>query len=457
LFEAPSVAPALSAPAAEASAAPSGNDGDGSAADLELGGYARGDAFVGKVPGFSQGLVTAGYGELALKLDARAGDSGDAFAELRMRYGQQGAVRDLFLELREAYVDLFAGPLDLRVGQQIIVWGRADAFNPTNTLMPIDLRVRSPIEDDRRIGNVGARAFVQLAPVVRVEAVWLPLYRATEYPVLPIPEYVTLSEADFPAPELAKGLLAGRAHLELPAFEGSLSYVHGHAPLPGLALRDFTVGEDPPEVRVARTAYEHHVVGLDFATAIGELLAIRGEAAYRHPIGYQDRVHAPRPDLQYVLGVDRAFGPVSVILQYMGRYVLDWQREGSPEDPVEPDALARFMPPLPASLERRITGSIEQELAMRNQVLFSQTERVQHLLTARVEWVTLHDALSLSALGMVNLTTREWLVFPKLGYRISDALITYAGAEVYVGPAGTLLDLIDEHLTAGYAELRYSF
>ena len=416
----------------------------------------RGDAFVGKVPGFSQGLVTAGYGELALKLDAKAGEHGAALAELRARYGQQGQVRDLFLELREAYVDLYAGPLDLRVGQQIIVWGRADAFNPTNTLTAVDWRVRSPIEDDRRLGNLAVRAHVQVARVVRLEGVWVPLYRATEYPPLPVDEYVTVGE-DFPQPELAKGALGTRAHLELADFEGSLSYVHGHAPLPGLALRDFTAGEDPPEVRVDRTPYAQHVVGLDFATAFGDVLALRGEAAYRHPIDHAQHVYAARPDVQYVLGVDRAFGAVSVIVQYMGRVVLDWEREDGPEDAIEPAALARFMPPLPRSLQRSITGSIEEQLAARNQVLFSQTERVQHLVSARVEWVTWQDTLSLSALGMVNFSTQEWLVFPKIGYRISDAMTTYLGAEVYVGPDGTLLDLIDEHLTAGYAELRASF
>jgi hypothetical protein len=161
--------------------------------------------------------------------------------------------------------------------------------------------------------------------------------------------------------------------------------------------------------------------------------------------------------VQYVLGADRAFGEVNVIVQYMGRYVLDWEREDGPEDPITPQALARFMPPLPASLRREVTRSIEEELAMRNQILFSQTARVQHLSTLRVEWLTLAETLSLSALGMVNFTTREWLVFPKIGYRLSDPMTAYLGAEIYVGPDGTLLDLIDQSLTAVYAELRFAF
>jgi hypothetical protein len=446
LFEA---SPAQVAPASERveSAA------DGPA--IELGGYVRGDLFVGKVPGFDQGLVQAGYGELALTLDAREA-IGSAHAEARLRSGLQGGARELSLDLREAYVDAYLGPLDLRVGHQIIVWGRADGINPTNNLTPFDLRIRSPIEDDRRVGNFGVRAFYNLRPV-RLEGVWLPLYAAAHYPPIALDEYIVMTEPRFPAPELEKGLGAARVHLELAAFEASISYVRGYAPLPGVALRDFTVGVEPPEIRVARTAYAQHVVGFDASTALGELLTLRAEAAYRQPDHYEDHVHAARPDVQYVLGADRSLGTLSVIAQYIGRYVLDWSHEAGPEEPIEPETLARFMDPLPRSLRASITESIEGELAMRNQIVFQQTARVQHMASLRLEWLALHDTLSLSALGFVNLTTREWLVFPKLGYRISDAMTTYLGAEVYVGPSDTLLDLIDEQLTAAYAELRYAF
>jgi hypothetical protein len=36
-------------------------------------------------------------------------------------------------------------------------------------------------------------------------------------------------------------------------------------------------------------------------------------------------------------------------------------------------------------------------------------------------------------------------------------MTTSVGAQVYVGPDGTQLDLIDEQLSAGYAELRFAF
>ena len=47
---------------------------------------------------------------------------------------------------------------------------------------------------------------------------------------------MTFAPPIFPSPDLKNGLVAGRIHLELPAFETSISYLRGYAPLPGLTL-----------------------------------------------------------------------------------------------------------------------------------------------------------------------------------------------------------------------------
>jgi hypothetical protein len=419
-----------------------------------MGGYVRGDVFVGKTPGEKTLETKAAYGEFALKVNTPKETYGDAYAEARVRYGLQDAEQRVFLDLREAYVNAYVGPLDLRLGQQIIVWGRADAFNPTNNVSALDLRVHSPVEDDRRIGNLALRAFLNFQPI-RVEGVWQPLYVPSELPTGFAPDLVTLLPPALD-PRLDKGLGAGRVHLELPAFEASVSYLYGDAPLPGFALSGFTSGENP-EVRVIRTPYTHHVIGADFSTAFGEAFALRGEAAYRRPVDTDGPHYVPRPDLQYVVGADRTFGSVSVIAQYMGRYVFDWERVPDATDPVNEEALVIIgEDPNPDQIAE-INSRINSQLAPINQILFSQRHRVQHLATLRIEWLALHDTLSLSALGMANFTTEEWLLFPKLGYKLSDALSTSLGAEIYSGPDETLFGLVEAELSAGYAELRYAF
>ena len=450
LFEQSQAAPAPSA--GSEGGASTGSAASGGPGRFTVTGYSRGDVFVGRVPGAQLPESKAAYGELSMQVKTPRGTYGDGFAEARLRYGLQGAEQRTFTELREAYANAYVGPLDLRLGKQIIVWGRADALNPTNNLMPIDIRVRSPIEDDRRLGNFAARANLRLGPV-RLEGVWIPIYIASELPDLPLPEYVYFGTPTNPSPELRNTLVAGRVHLELPAFEMSASYLRGFAPLPGMQRQSVRLDPNTPEVLISRTAYDQQVLGFDFSTALGSVLAVRGEAAYRMPTDYKNRIYAARPDIQYALGVDHSFGPVSVIAQYLGRYVLDWKREEG-----SADATTENLKMMPSkSAQDFAEDIIDAELSKKNQMLFGQTARIQHMATGRIEWLTAHDTLSVAVLGFYNFTTREWLASPKIGYHLSDEVTAYLGAEIFWGPEGTLFGVIDEILSAGYAELRYTF
>ncbi|HEY6722687.1 MAG TPA: DUF1302 family protein [Polyangiaceae bacterium] len=422
---------------------------------FELNGYVRGDAFFGKETRGKDAILRAGYGELALQFRTQRQEYGDAFAEARFRYGQQGETQDLIVDLREAYANVYAGPFDLRLGKQIIVWGKADGFNPTNNITPVDLTVRSPLEDDRRVGNFGARAFLNFAPV-RLEGVWMPLYIPTKFPPIPLEPGVTLLDPVIPGPELENGLGAGRLHLELSSFEMSASYLYGNALLPGLERYAYDVGSNASVV-VQRRVYTHQVIGFDFSTAFGEELGLRGEAAYRAPIN-EEAIYTPNREVNYVVGLDRTFGSLSVIAQYIGKYVLDWEREGT-DNPAGLDEL-REIPPadlMTPSIVEDIEAGIDEEMRRRNQILFQQTEELQHTASVRLEYLALHDTLSFSVLGAYNFSTAEWLAFPKISYKFSDALSGSIGGELYNGPEDTLLDYLDQDLTAGYVELKYAF
>jgi hypothetical protein len=458
LFE-QSNAAAAAAPSASAGPAPT------AAGPFTLSGYVRGDMFAGKVSGQDAAELKAGYGELDLTLRTAKEAYGDGFAEARIRYGLQAdGVQATVVDLREAYVNAYLGPLDLRIGQQIIVWGRADALNPTNNLTPLDFRIHSPIEDDLRIANAGARAFLRLAPF-RLEGVWMPLYLPTELPAVSLPQYVSYGAPLFPALNLRDGTEAVRLHLEVPAIEMSVSYLHGFAPLPGLSPTPngitLTAADDgtpspttPPSILISRTAYEQQVFGFDFSTSLGEVATLRGEAAYRRPYNWAvPDHHIAFPDVQYTIGADHTFGSLSVIAQYLGRYVFDWQKLTGPMMVLDPSVL----PTLPMSNLNAVSQDVISTLQKQNQILFSQTAQIQHLATLRFEWLGLHETLSISSLCLYNFTTREWLVTPRIGYRLSDAITMYAGAQVFHGPADTLFGIIDAQLSAGYAELRYTF
>lgn len=88
--------------------------------------------------GFEAKEVTGNSLNLRLALDgdigARAGYHLDACASLSTVPELKSA-----LKLGEAYLDVSWGPLDLRLGNQLINWGTADGINPTSVANPRDL------------------------------------------------------------------------------------------------------------------------------------------------------------------------------------------------------------------------------------------------------------------------------------------------------------------------------
>lgn len=57
----------------------------------------------------------------------------------------------------EGYFTAHFGQADLRIGKQIVVWGRADGINPTDNLTPHDFTVLLPFEDDQRFGTTALK------------------------------------------------------------------------------------------------------------------------------------------------------------------------------------------------------------------------------------------------------------------------------------------------------------
>jgi hypothetical protein len=80
-------------------------------------------------------------------------------------------------DLEELYADVHLGRFDLRLGQQIVTWGKTDVFAPTDTINTQDLRYVFDTELGHvKIGNLMAKADCY-AGAVSVEAIFLPFFR----------------------------------------------------------------------------------------------------------------------------------------------------------------------------------------------------------------------------------------------------------------------------------------
>jgi len=122
-----------------------GSDLEAEHAAYELNGSVRGVLYGGKIPKEDNGEIKSSYAEAALKLRVRKQDAGGGYAELRFRRGREFGASISALDVREAYVNTYAGRFDLRIGQQIVAWGRADGFNPTDVITPKNMLVRTVV------------------------------------------------------------------------------------------------------------------------------------------------------------------------------------------------------------------------------------------------------------------------------------------------------------------------
>lgn len=405
----------------------------------ELNGYLRGTLFVGKVPDINEGEIKSGYGEASLKLKLRYSHFGDAFAEIRFRRGNEFNESVSELNLREAYVNTYIGPFDFRIGHQIVVWGRADGINPTDVITPKNMLIRSPDKDDRREGNFLLRFFLNMQPF-RLEAIWVPVFSPSVVPtsLLPFPPNIALGEPNCPDTRLNNSAFAFKLNLELPSFDGSLSYFNGHNPFPGISsdLTDFSYNYHT--LTIFLKSYRLHLIGADFSTTLAGSFGLRGEVAYRRP--HKDNkfnIYIPNSDLQYVIGLDKEFsGNFSVILQYIGRYVFNFRDLAPPAD---------------------LSGFLEYELERKNRMITSQQYELSHSLSCRAEKKMFHETLRLEVLGMANLTSEEFLLRPKVTYDIADSLTFSFGGELYSGPDDTLFGSLDSALSSVFFELKAFF
>lgn len=97
-------------------------------------------------------------------------------------YINQYSDKQLDIGLREAYLDAFFDKMDLRLGKQQIIWGKADGVFITDIISPKNLNeFLLPDFDEIRMGVNALKADYYLGDHT-VEFVWIPVFSPTQSP-----------------------------------------------------------------------------------------------------------------------------------------------------------------------------------------------------------------------------------------------------------------------------------
>lgn len=326
--------------------------------------------------------------------------------------------------LREAYLDASVRDVDLRLGKQLIVWGRADRINPTDNLTPRDFTLLVPEDHDQRLGAVAAKATYYMGGLA-LTGIWLPRFEPHTIPIQRAPG-VGLRER-LPRDQAAQG--AVRLEQTGKAVDWSLSYFDGFDLFPDISVEQ--VG--PTFLDLVLKHHRIRVIGADAATTIGRY-GLRAEGAYtftEDPRGRDPRVK--NPFFFLVLGGDRTFLEyLNVNLQYLFRYVESFR---------------------PA---RQIADPTERSVAIQEAAISNQVDQVQHGFSLRVSNRWLNETLEAEVASVLFFTRLDFVVRPKVTYALTDRWKVTVGADIFRGEPQSFLGRLRDNSTA-YAEVRWSF
>jgi hypothetical protein len=336
---------------------------------------------------------------------------------------QIGHGNDYRGDLREGMITWLYEPLEIRVGRQIVVWGRADRINPTDVISSRDITLLFPDDDDQRRGNAMIEARWGRGGYT-VSALWLPEFRPNLYPSgAQVPGVVLLGQHS--PTEIAQfGVRLDRTGGDV---DWSVSYFDGLDRDPRFQI----VSAVPTGIAVGRRYDRVRQIGADAAMTLGEF-GLRGEIAYAFSPDAAGSIYR-RSGVYLVAGGDRTFfDRLNVNVQYVYRYVAGYE---------DPEAVA---------------NPVLQALALRNAAISNQRFRNQFGLSTRILYRWPGDKVETELMSFFNATAHDGVLRGRLTYKITDMLRLTVGGDWFFGDDDTYLGEFRRN-SGGFVEMRYGF
>ncbi len=360
-----------------------------------------------------------------LKLDRKLVNNWGIFVEGHWNREDPFDTRKNTSRFREAYVEGRAGDWDFRFGKQIIAWGRADRFNPTDNLTPRDFTLLAPETDEDRFGSVAAKVSWNINSSMSLTGVWLPMFRSH---VFAIPDQPGIS-VDKDTPDGARQW-ALKLDQSGKSIDWSVSYFDGFELTPDISFGGVATNGD----LIAKFRNNHpRVLGADAATTLGAY-RLATEIAYTRT---EDN-DGGNPDIKNshwygVFGVERSFEDnLTINTQLFARRVSHYS---NPED---------------------ISNPAIQPFAVQNSIISNQYDKLQYGLTLRVAKKWFNETLDGEIAGSVLLNRVGYLIRPKMVYAYSDSIKLIGGFEYFGGSEKTSYGSQNKNRGI-FAEVRYFF
>jgi hypothetical protein len=314
---------------------------------------------------------------------------------------------------------------DIRVGRQIIIWGKADGVQVTDIISPPDYTEFITRDLDEIRQPVDAAKFRLLGNSVNLELIWIPVFRAAKMPGKDNPWAISQSTptgirmSDTGTWEPSISLKNSEVAIKASGyFSGMDIAASAFYTWDDIAARHRTVSyaSGTPDVRFHPEHHRMTVLGLEFSRPWSDFV-FRGEAAYYlgryRETTVPNRDPSPRDSLKWLLGLDWTPGN-------------DWSISAQ-------------------ILNENIFGHTSYLAAEEN----------DSLVTLNISKKLFNQILTLSNMIYCDLNDGEFYNRCKVEYEISDGFFASAGLDIFNGKDGQFGVYRDN--TQVWFKLRYNF
>ncbi len=247
---------------------------------------------------------------------------------------------ELEIGLRQAYLDIFFNSMDIRIGKQQIIWGKADGVFITDVISPKDLReFLLPDFDEIRMGVTAIKIDYYMGNNT-LEFVYVPSFSATR---MPEQDSIWMPEMDFPIQpifdysqkEVDQSVNNSEIFLKYSVLSSSIDFeIMGGYMWDDDPTLHVTKTIDPLTSQLAsmRVTPQHHRLGLfggSFSSTLGGFV-IRGESAYysgkyfqtTDPMALDSIIE--KNYIHYLIGADFTLAGIKMSTQFIQQVILDY-------------------------------------------------------------------------------------------------------------------------------------
>ena len=336
--------------------------------------------------------------------------------------------KDLELGLREAYLDIYFNSIDIRVGKQQIIWGKADGVFITDIVSPKDLReFLLPDFDEIRIGITAVKADYYLRNNT-VELVWIPVFTPTRMPEensiwSVTPDFPIQPTFDYSEKDIEKTLKNSEGFVKYSALTSLVDFeiMAGYTWDDDLTMHmTKMINPNTQEIDSLIVTPRYHrlsLAGGSFSTTLGGFV-LCGEGAYykgkyfnSNALSLTDGV-VKKDYLHYLMGLNRTLWNIRLSVQFIQQVILYY------DDQIAND-----------EFENTMTFLLSKDL--------------------------LRETLHVELFSYLGLNNQDALIRPKITYDLADGFEILVGANVFVGSEGRFGQYDDNDMI--YSKVKYSF